>query len=120
MLKVNNFMPRFSVGENTRILLMMLPDSFPNTKTKEKMSPTYDTTIISYHTYVYRIYYRSIAYICDFMIYIHVGIPIRVTVPDVLVMVMFGAECNIHWKVVVPLIENTVSEYLVGVVGLFS
>ena len=33
---------------------------------------------------------------------------------------MFGIEWTIHWKVVVPLIENTVNETLVGLLGLFS
>ena len=34
--------------------------------------------------------------------------PITVTVPSVLVL--FGVDRTIHWKVVVPLIENTVNE----------
>ena len=33
---------------------------------------------------------------------------------------MFGVEWTIHWKVVVPLIENTVNETVIGLVGLFS
>ena len=41
-----------------------------------------------------------------------------ITVPSVLVM--FWIEWTIHWKVVVPLIERTVSERALGVVGLFS
>ena len=45
-------------------------------------------------------------------------IPFTVTVPGVLIV--FGVDRTTHWKVVVPLIENTVSEYVVGVVELFS
>ena len=35
-------------------------------------------------------------------------------------MGVFETELTIHWKVVVPLIENTVNEYVKGVVRLFS
>ena len=47
-------------------------------------------------------------------------VPVRVTVPGLLIIVVFEAECTVHWKVVVRLIENTVKEYLKGAVGLFS
>ena len=45
-------------------------------------------------------------------------LPITVTVPRVLIV--FGVDKTTHWKVVVSLIENTVNEFLIGVVGLFS
>ena len=47
-------------------------------------------------------------------------VPVRVTVPGLLIIVVFEDECTVHWKVVVRLIENTVNEYLKGVVGLFN
>ena len=43
---------------------------------------------------------------------------ITIIVPRVLIV--FGVDRTIHWKVVVLLIENTVNEYTVGIVGLFS
>ena len=45
-------------------------------------------------------------------------IPITITVP--LVLVMVGVDRTTHWKVVVPLIENTVNEFPIGIVRLFS
>ena len=44
-------------------------------------------------------------------------IPITVTVPRVLVV--FGVDRTTHWKVVVPLIENTINEFSEGVDCLF-
>ena len=64
------------------------------------------------YSYVYRMNYSLYTYM--------VHILVRVTVPGALVIVVFEAECTVHWKVVVPLIKNTVNEYLKGVVGLFS
>ena len=53
-----------------------------------------------------------------YIIHIHMYIPlITVTVPRVLVV--FEVDRTIHWIVVVPLIENTVNEYVRGLVGLF-
>ena len=50
---------------------------------------------------------------------LHTYIPlITVTVPRVLVV--FGVDRTIHWKVVVQLIENTVNENVGGLRGLFS
>ena len=46
-------------------------------------------------------------------------IPTTVIVPRALID-MLGDEWTAHWKVVVTLIENTVSETLIGVVGLFN
>ena len=45
-------------------------------------------------------------------------LPITVTDPSVLIV--FGVDRTTHWKVVVPLIENTVNEFSVGVNCLFS
>ena len=51
--------------------------------------------------------------------YVCTYIPVAtVTVPSVLIV--FEAEWTIHWKVVVWLIENTVSERALGLLGLFS
>ena len=61
------------------------------------------------HTYVNtHIIIISHTYICACMY-----IPITVTVPRVLVV--FGVDRTTHWKVVVPLIENTVNEYAIVV-----
>ena len=46
-------------------------------------------------------------------------IPITITVPLVQV-VLSEVDRNIHWKVVVLLIENIVNETLIGLVRLFS
>ena len=43
---------------------------------------------------------------------------ITITVPFVLVVT--GIDRTIHWKVVVPLIENTVNESVGALAGLFS
>ena len=57
-------------------------------------------------------------YVCILSTYIITYIPITNTVPCVLVVV--GVDRTMHWKVVVPLIENTVNEFPIGIVGLFS
>ena len=50
--------------------------------------------------------------------YIHTYVPITVTVPSLLLVV--GVNATTHWKVVEPLIENTVNEENVGEKKLFS
>ena len=48
----------------------------------------------------------------------YIDIPVTVTVPRVLIV--FGVDRTTHWKVVVPLIENTINETIEGLIGLFS
>ena len=50
--------------------------------------------------------------------YVLKNIPDTIIVPRVLVVVT-GVDRTIHWKVVVTLIENTVNDVTIGLVGLF-